>query len=439
MNRKLTLLWFILGLGSKLQVIASLSITEMIVLASAPFIFFKNYKNMKRDGIIPFFALSLLVIAGCIIASIANHTSSQYILRGLAVTSIVTCSIIFSHWILRKDPGGFKWFILALPLSAIISTFYFKASVEMSMLGESASEIMSGPTYWIKRLTPLVLAPTKGWYLQTPWAVNVFAPLSMAAFAILTSVSGRASALNAIAFAVFVIIGGKSRRSINRISQHFFSLCVCGVVMIAVAYYAYKVSASQGWLGEDARKKYENQTHGGEGGVGRLLLGGRGESFIGLLACRDKPIVGWGPWAMDECGYVEEFMMKYGTLEDVENLFKMNEWRMRYGITQMMLPCHAYITEFWAWYGVWGLVFWLYIIYVLLRYLRQDVAVVPQWFAWLACSIPGMFWGIFFSPFSNRVEIPLFVVACLMARAVRRGRFQLPPVMIVEIEKAERR
>lgn len=439
MNRKLTLLWFILGLGSKLQVVASLSITEMIILASAPFIFFKNYKNMKRDGIIPFFVLSLLVIAGCIIASIANHTSSQYILRGLAVTSIVTCSIIFSHWILRKDPGGFKWFILALPLSAIISTFYFKASVEMSMLGESASEIMSGPTYWIKRLTPLVLAPTKGWYLQTPWAVNVFAPLSMAAFAILTSVSGRASALNAIAFAAFVIIGGKSRRSINRISQHFEAFCICAMVMMVVVYYAYKVSASQGWLGEDARRKYEYQTDGGEGGVGRLILGGRGESFIGLLACRDKPIVGWGPWAKDENGYTEEFMSKYGTWDDYQNFMGYQLFLSRNGITDRMLSCHAYITEFWAWYGIWGLVFWLYVIFVLLRYLKQDVAAVPQWFAWLACSIPGMFWGIFFSPFSSRVEIPLFIVACLMARAVRRGQFKLPPEMINEVLTLEKR
>ena len=170
-----------------------------------------------------------------------------------------------------------------------------------------------------------------------------------------------------------------------------------------------------------------------------MILGGRGDSFIGLLACRDKPIIGWGPWAMDENGYTEEFMNRYGTWEDVESLMKMNNWRSRHGDFTRMLGCHAYITEFWLWYGIWGLIFWLYVIFVLLRYLKQDVAAVPQWYGWLACSIPGVFWGIFFSPFTERFGMPLFLTACLMARAVRKGNFRLPHTMIQEIEKNTRK
>lgn len=437
MHKKLTMLWFILGLGSKLQVVASLSITEIIVLLAAPFIFATNRRQIRRDGVMTLFVLSVAVIGGCVVASIANHTSPQYVLRGLAVTTIVSCSIICSHWILRRDPAGFKWFVLAIPISAIISTFYFKSAVEMSMLGESSEEIMSGPIFWISRLKPLVLAPTTGWYLQMPWFVNVIAPLGVAAFAILTSVSGRAAALSSVAFAVLVVIGGKSRRTMSRISRNFGKICIAGILLVGGMYFLYKTSASQGWLGEDARRKYESQTEGGTGGIGRLILGGRGESFIGLLACRDKPIIGWGPWAKDENGYAEEFVTKYGTWDDVRNIIKGREWRMKIGYPDTMLHCHAYITEFWAWYGIPGLAFWVYVIFVLIRYLRQDVYAVPQWFAWLACSIPGLFWGIFFSPFSDRFGIPLFVVACLMARAVRLGRFILPIEMNREIEKVE--
>ena len=438
-NRNATGMWLLLGLGFKLQIIASLSVTEVVVLASAPFILVKNFNQMRRDGIMQYFILSLLVIFGCVVASVANHTSMQYALRGLAVTCIVSCAIIFSHWILRKDPSGFKWYILMLPVSAILSTFFLKQSVEMTMLGESAEEIMSGPIFWISRLKGLILAPTKGWYLQMPWIVNVLAPLFMAVFALLSSVSGRSAALAGLSFVAFVVIGGKTRKSISRISRNFWKLCLLGVILVCAMYWGYKVSASYGWLGEDARKKYEAQTEGGSGGIGRLILGGRGESFIGLLACRDKPIIGWGPWAMDENGYAEEFITKYGTWDDVQNMRSFREWQMKHGINTRMLSCHAYITEFWAWYGIWGLVFWLYVIFVLLRYLKQDVSAVPQWYAWLACSVPGIFWGIFFSPLQDRFSVPLFVVACLMARAVRKGRFQLPPEMIREIEKAEGR
>lgn len=439
MHKRLTILWLMLGICSKLQLVASLSITELIVLAAAPFIFIKNYQQMKRDGVMSFFVLSLLVILGCVVASVANHTPAMFVLRGFAVTCIVACSIIFSHWILRRDPGGFKWYILMLPVSAILSTFVFQQSVEVMMYGEKTEEIMSGPIFWISRLQHLVLAPTKGWYLQTPWFINILAPLAVAIFSIMTSISGRSAALAAIGFVAFVIIGGKKRRTISRFSRHFWRICVGGALLVVAMYYGYKLSASQGWLGEDARKKYELQSDGGSGGIGRLILGGRGDSFIGLLACRDKPIIGWGPWAMDENGYAEEFIEKYGTLEDVEEMIRMREWRAKYGITTRLLSCHAYITEFWAWYGIFGLIFWLYVLFVLLRYLKQDVVAVPQWYAWLACSVPGLLWGIFFSPLSDRFGIPLFVVACLMARAVRKGQFRLPPEMIREIEKSERR
>ena len=398
----------------------------------------KNYQQMKRDGVMPLFVLSLLVVLGCIVASIANHTPRQYVLRGLAVTCIVACSIIFAHWILRRDPAGFKWYILMIPISAVLSTFFLKQSVEVTMLGESAEEIMQGPIFWITRLQHLVLAPTKGWYLQTPWFISVLTPLFMAGFSIMTTVSGRSAALSALGFAVLVVIGGKSRRSISRISRNFGKITVIGILLIITAYFAYKTSASLGWLGEAARKKYEVQTHGGEGGIGRLILGGRGDSFIGLLACRDKPIIGWGPWAMDEKEYAEEFISRFGTWEDVQHLMEWRERQARWGISEKLLSCHAMITESWAWYGIWGLVFCLYVVFALLRYLKQDVAAVPQWFAWLACSIPGMFWAIFFSPFADRFGFSLFVVACLMARAVRRGTLRLPYEMVREIMEAEK-
>ena len=441
MHKKMTLLWFLLGLGYKLQVVASLSITEIIVLVSAPYLLLKHAGDLRRDGIMPFFVLSILVVLGCIIGSIANHTPTAFVLRGLAVTSLLSCSIVFAHWILRRDPGGFKWFILGLPISAIISTFYFKSSVEMTMLGESAEEIMSGPIYWVTRLSLLALAPTKGWYLHMPTFVNVFAPVFVAVFSVTTSVSGRAAALGSFCFAALVVIGGKTRRRMGVISRHFWAFCIVGVLVVCALYGAYKFSARQGWLGERSRLKYEQQTHGGQGGIIGLILGGRGDSFIGLLACRDRPIIGWGPWPNDQNGYTEEFMVRFGTLEDQDKLRETLGYqsRMLMQTGRIGLSCHAYITEFWAWYGIAGLIFILYAVFVMIRYLKEDVSVVPQWYAWLACSLPGVFWAVFFSPFAERFGFPRMIVGCLMARAVRLGRFQLPADMIREIAKAEGR
>lgn len=440
MRRKLTFLWFFLGLGSGLQIVASLSISELFSLIAGPYLFTKYSRQMRRDGVMPFFVLALCVFGGCVVACFVNDTSFAYALRGYAVTSIIPCSIIVSYWLIRKNPNGFKWLLLGLALSPIVGTFVFQKSVEVSMLADGGSgmgavaAIVQGPIFWISRLKGAVLLLTEGWYLHTPVLWDVPAALFMALFSLLTTVSGRSTSLCAFAFVAIMLIGGKRLVTMRRrFCANFFLVCVLGVAGVFLAKTGYQVAAERGWLGEDAYKKYISQT-GGDKSLKALLLGGRMESFCGLIACVDRPIVGFGPWAMDNWGYMDEFLTKYGKPEDVEKLLESNKKGRYYSF---LIPCHAYITEFWLWYGVFGLLFWLYVLFVFVRYLRQDCWAVPQWFAWLACSIPGYCWGIFFSPFGDRFSPILFVVACLMARAVRKGTMQLPLEMQQEIAENE--
>ena len=135
--------------------------------------------------------------------------------------------------------------------------------------------------------------------------------------------------------------------------------------------------------------------------------------------------------------YRDEFMTKYGTMEDFEEFRKLKAGG--YLDRLILISAHSHITEFWLYYGMSGLIFILYVIFVLVRFLKQDVAEVPQWYAWLACGIPGLMWHIFFSPFASRVGTPMLIVACLMARAVRLGRFVLPYDMMREIDELERK
>ena len=443
MKKKHSLAWFLFGFGSQLQIIASLSFTELFVFLMAPFLFFKEHIYMKRNGIMNFFWLSMAVVLGCVIACVENDTYPSFVLRGMAVTCLLPCVIIVGHWMLRRDMGGFKWMLVGIAISSVLSTFIFQKSVEVHMLagGEvgknTATEIMSGPIYWISRLGAVLRAIPQGWYLQCPTIVAAAIPLFIAGFSMLTSTSGRSAALGAIGMVGLIIIGGKKRKAIKRrLCTKFGFLCCVGVVAIFVLHTAYRISAQSGWLGEEARNKYEVQTQGDKS-IKRLLLGGRMEAFCGLIACVDKPIVGFGPWAVDERGYVGEFLSKYGTADDYDGFRRSEEYKMLMGGRKGLIPCHAYITEFWLWYGIFGLIFWLYVIFVLLRYLKQDCWAVPQWYVWLAASIPGYFWGIFFSPWSDRVGGIVFVVACLMARSVRNGVQQLPRYMEEELRKVE--
>ena len=443
MQKKHTLAWFLFGLGSHLQIIASLSFTELFIFAAAPFIFLREKDYMRRNGIMPFFWLSMMVVVGCIVACIANHTQPMYVLRGMAVACLLPCTVVVGHWMLRRDMGGFKWMLIGTAISSVLCTFVFQKSVEISGLaggvsGESAVDaIMSGPIYWINRLNAMLSAIPKGWYLQCPIIISAAVPVFMAGFSMLTTTSGRSAALSAVGTVGLILIAGKKRETIRRRLCNKFGLwCCIAIVGIFCMHTMYRVAATQGWLGEDALNKYERQSRG-DTGIMSLLLGGRMESFCGLIACVDKPIVGFGPWAMDNDGYTGEFLEKYGTYEDSVAYYKSRERRLSYGITTHLIPAHAHITEFWLWYGIFGLLFWLYVIFVFIRYLKQDCWAVPHWFMWIAASMPGYFWGIFFSPWSDRVGGIVFIVVCLMARAVRMGTQRLPDYMEEEILKME--
>lgn len=440
MKRNAKTLWLILGLCSQLQIAASLSITEAIVYCLGPILFLRQYKSMRRDGIMPFMTASLFLVVGAFASILYNHTPFNYALRGMATVCLIPCVISVAYWLLRKDPRGIKWYLLGYALSGVICVFVFQKSVEVTseaggVYGARAvDDIVSGPIFWITRLTPFVLLPTKGWYLHTPIILDVFAAIFMSGFALLTTVSGRSAMLGSLGFVVFVLIGGKTRHTMQRIGKHFGTLALCAIIAVVAIKNAYSYAASHGMLGEEAQAKYEKQTRGGKG-VLALLMGGRMEVFCGLLACIDRPIVGWGPWAEDVNGYVERFMEKYGTLEDYMTYieFRINSERSGF-YKRRLIPAHSYITGFWLWYGIAGLWFMLYSLFVLIRYLKNDCWVVPQWYAWIACSCPAMLWDMFFSPLQERVMFPMIITACLLARAIHKGCINLPLDMMYEIE-----
>ena len=441
MRNKRAFGWFLFGLGGQLQLVASLSFTELFVLIAAPLLFPQERVHMQRNGVMPFFYLSLALIGGCVVACVANHTAPTYALRGLAVCCLLSCSIVVSHWMFRKDMTGLKWDFLGAAVSGVLCTFVFQKSVEVTMQGgTAASDIMGGVNYWIQRIGPFVTLPASGWYLSCPLAYSVGAPLFMAFFSLFTSVSGRGAAVRAMASAALVLIGGKKRTTLrNRICRGFWLIMILGLIGIFAAKQTYQIAATSGWLGEKALQKYESQTKG-KTGIMALIMGGRMESLCGLIACVDKPIIGFGPWAQDNRGYVAEFLARYADYEDYQSYLQSVAYANSHGLVMLnLIPCHAVVTELWLWYGIFGLLFCLYVFFAVLRYLKEDCWAVPQWFFWIGAAVPGLFFNMLFNPLSSRVGIPFLVVACLIVRAVRQGKMQLPHEMIEEIEKAERK
>ncbi len=447
-SKRASLFLFLLGTFSMTQihVVGNIGISELVVFFLAPWIFVQDHRKLKLDGFMPAIVLSILMCIGCVISSIMNHTAMPNFLRGFAAPYTIFSVLVVGHRLVRESPGGHKWFALGMAMTVTINIFIFQRAVEADIWGqggrglEAIEGIMSGPLFWVNRLDAWINVPIRGWYLQAPTLYSLLAPIFMFFFAALTTASGRAAAATALGAAFLVVLAGKKRCQMDRLSRGFWFFVIISLVLIQALTSAYKAAATSGILGEKAQAKYERQMRGRKGGVLATLIGGRLEFFVGTYAAFRRPIVGYGPWALDVYGYYDEFLAKYGTADDYEEYLRAQAYQQKVGHSFVrLLGAHSHIIGSWLKYGICGLFFWLYVLWVIIRYFRKDLSAVPQWFGLLAVSTPSFLWSVMFSPFGDRVWETMLVVFMLAAHAVRRGRIHLPFEMIKEIEKVEQR
>lgn len=162
------------------------------------------------------------------------------------------------------------------------------------------------------------------------------------------------------------------------------------------------------------------------------------EAFLPLYAGLHKPWIGHGPHALDLYGYTDEYLFKYGAPEDYEEHMRFMQHYIRMGITPIgRIPAHSHIAGFFLWFGIVGGAYWLYCLYLMIRYFKNDIAAIPQWFGYLAGGAPLMLWNLFFSGLGYRIFTTLYFTAILLAHAVARGWLQLPVEMQQKIWEKE--
>ena len=438
---------FLIGLGSLTQVKLGFSIgaSEIFVYIAAPILFIKNAAVLKRDGMMTLLFLGLLVNVMNVVSGMANRIPIYFYFKGFASTYPLLAFPIVLHHLLSKNPLGHRWLLLGVAFSNVINIFIFRTSFESSqyvqgMEGAAAVEaIMSGPIFWIGRLANFIRLPYAGWFWETPLMYTYFAPLGLAVFSMLTSASGRSAALGALGCLLIAILCGKSRKRMRRFGQNIWLVLVIAIIGIFVAYGGYRYAATNGILGEKAQAKYEHQT-GGEGGILKLLMGGRGEFFIGFLEALNKPLIGHGPWAMDYGEARMNFLSKYGNDEDYDNYIGYRQYAQKHGLSTLYyIPAHSHIASFFLWFGIVGLIYWIYVMYAIFRYLHKEMASAPHWFGVLALATPSFLWTLFFSGFGYRIVTMPYVVMLFMAHAYYTGAKQLPPDIEMKIRMAERK
>lgn len=184
------------------------------------------------------------------------------------------------------------------------------------------------------------------------------------------------------------------RQSVSKIG--FVGLLLSGLLVAQATVIIYEYSASQGWLGENARAKYIMQVDNDAG----LLLSGRSESLVSLEAIRDMPILGHGSWAQDPY-----YTIVYYTRQKQLGLPLPPTWQEFGASYDYIIQSHSHLLGAWVDAGILSVPFWLWTLMLAFSSLYAVVARRNQPNVLVILFSFLIMWDVLFSPFSAQARI----------------------------------
>ena len=427
-NKRAAALLFLIGAFSMTQIKlgAKIGISEAVCCLIGPFLFLKNLSVYRRDGVSLYFYLLLFWILGALFSDYYNHSVFAQYLRGFTVPLTLFSVSVCVYHLLRRNPLNLKWVLIGIAVSSVISIFIFQRGTagDLAAEGDMAAAVESVVEYklfWANQIKTWASLPIECWY-QTAPRILVFPALVVILIANVMA-GGRSMFAVSVLSAFIIFIGGKTAETMSRVKRHLPVMMACVLCLMLAVKGAYSYAATHGLLSEAETIKYESQTAHGSG-IMALLKGGRADFFIGLDAALDRPFVGHGSQAIDTKGYEREFVFEYGSDAERKNcVFADANGYLR------AIRAHSHIICYWMWHGVMALAFWIYIFYQFIQTIRKRLAIIPEWFGYLAIMLPTFAWDYFFSPLGLRVnECVLYTSMLILVRLermrIRRGVFK---------------
>ena len=180
------------------------------------------------------------------------------------------------------------------------------------------------------------------------------------------------------------------------------ALTLIATFSLPIAETVYGEMTSSGLFGQDAAEKYKAQTQI-DGGI---VLGGRPESLISFQAIADSPFFGHGSWAENI-----DYRIRY--FEALEDAGKTVHWSALH--KSLLIPGHSHILGAWIEHGIFGAVFWLFILLLITRALYSSVLGLYQVVFIEMLILTKAIWDIPFSPFGlhGRLTMSISIVVAI--------------------------
>lgn len=387
-----TFVAFFAGLISTLFVPTPVGIIAMLDMAAyvlAIPIFIMNYprypKHFRRLLI-----LSVLWVLNAVITDWYRGTPFMIAFKAEMILVDAVCLLVVGGWVVSLAPRAFMWFIAGVAISAVISLYKFQNGAFLSLAITNGYTGKGGAGAYLidKQTNPLwanmfvmagVFALRR--FVKLPWPICL-ATFPIAGIYLLMHGGSRSGCLNYICggvLATLYVYWPKMFISLFKRKVLLFF----GVVSAAIFFNAtYLLLARNGVLGEAGYRKLEEKASGQSS-----FLDDRNDIVIDWPFLWRSPIIGAGSQPIDRWGYIAR-----------------NDWINHLNpdgtlIERDCFATHSCIVGAWVMNGLFGLLFWVYVLWLITEFLNEKTFVMGSDGPFYIRALMSIVWAILFSPF----------------------------------------
>jgi hypothetical protein len=329
-------------------------------------------------------ALALVWLIAQVSTDLIRESAPNDYWRGWAKIGFTLTNFIAIYLLVGYDRQRLFLFSLGIVLAGVLD---FILTPDAAALGDSWKFGMGGS---------ITLLAVMSCCLHPVARNTLVGPLILLSLTAINLLEGfRSLAGICLITAVYLVLAPLFLSDKRTATRNAFCLLASLLIASVACLTLYGFVAAKGWLGEEARVKYEQEASGPFG----VLIGGRAEVLASLAAISDSPVIGHGSWAPDT-GYVALLERR---LEELG-------YPSRDYVTGL-IPTHSHLFGAWVEAGLFGVPFWLLPIVLsvraLIRPARRDALYVLIVF--IAISL---LWDVLFSPYGaeRRMLLPYFLV-----------------------------
>lgn len=401
------ILAFTLGVISSLFVSTPAGFVAMLDMVSyivGPLMFVTNYSRYTQK-FRRLLSLLFLWIINAVVSDIWRGTPFAVAFKAEMILVNSFTLVVIGEWLMRKTPYALPLFLSGNAISAVISLYYFQNGALLWFAVQSGYWGQAGGIagYLIeKQVKPLYAAC---FFMTAVMCISYFKMIPWFLAVMLTSGIGFYLLFNGGARSIFLIYQGTAvlmflyvykSKMLKMMFSHKVRTCLVLVIAAISVNALYTVAAKSGWLGEEGVKHYEDKVEG------RItFLDDRADLLINWPFLWRSPIIGAGSEYRDKWGYVNdsEFVQHYNVMGHYINYEKF------FG--------HSCIVGAWTSNGIFGLITWAYVLWLIFDFLKRNVTVFGSLGPFVIFALVNLVWDILFSPYGGFRGKAMFCAAFL--------------------------